>query len=173
MKKIYIVSVDDDVPLSVVELNKIKLTCDYLYDEIIGLGYDKFKHILCTDGVVPNRLLENVNDGSFRFQYNDITSGKYDPFMIDDTSFGFTVNDGVVTDEEVEELLRSASFSAGFRRKFNISSVTYEDDHDRHNKNRLHALKKVLLDREHQKRKKAKYTRVKINPLLRPSAVRR
>lgn len=177
MKRIYMVSLDDEVPLSKKVEDKIKILCYYVYDEIRGLEYDTYDKILYTD-IRYNELLEkkdNQNNYSYRFEYENFTDGKFEPFMISNTSFGFTVNDDLLSKDELSLIIERCKNIARIYYNFKIESITYEDDPK--NKNRLVALKKVLLSNEENNKKKAeqkedKYIKTRFNPMIIPSVLK-
>ena len=162
MKRIYVVSIDDEVPLSDKLADGIKVLAFLLYDEIRGYEYEDCQ-ILCHDDIIYNELLEKKeNDNKYihRFTHNDVESGMYEPFMINDRSFAFTVIDGTISDAEIKGIIDRLRLFSKVNCSLNIHSVTYEDDKK---KNRLLAIKKILLDSEKKNKKEGK---VKIKSLL-------
>ena len=170
MKKIYIVSLEDDVPLSEAVIDKVKVMAYLVYDEIRGLEYGSYSKILDTDNILYNELLERKvgNEYVHRFMYNDSEIGKYEPFMIDNASFGFTVIDGKLNENELKMIIDRSKFVAGINSRFNIDSITYEDD--KKNKNRLVALKKIIQKKNDVKKNDTKKVKVKIRTLFVPAS---
>ena len=168
VKKIYTVSLDDDIPLSDKVLNEIKMLCFLIYDEFKIVYFGGDKEILCDEeGLIYNELLEAYSDHEFhyRFKYNDYSSGKYEPFMIDDTSFGFTVNSESITVEEVSKMIDHYKKILDIDYKFTLSSYEYLDNSK---KDRLITLKKILSDINSKKQKedvKDKYIKI-LKPLV-------
>ena len=173
MKTIYTIALDDDIPLSEEILNKLKMVYFLVYDTIRILEYGNEQPILCKDGIIYNELLESRSGYSFNyhFKYDDYNSGKYDPFMIDKTSFGFTINGDMLTEEKVRSIIEECKNMIGINYQFRLASYSYEVD--KNNKNRLLTLKKVLSDRNDKKQSendKGKYIRV-LKPLMRVSSM--
>ena len=104
MKTIYTISVDEDVPQSIDLIEHMKVLCYFIYDELRNMKYDSHESIICTDNLIPNQLLESYVDNKYyyRFKYNDYSKGIYDPFMITDLSFGFTVNSDMINSVELD-----------------------------------------------------------------------
>ena len=165
MKKIYVVSLDDEIPLSPKIEDEMKVLCYLVYDEIQGYEYSDNSKILCHDDVFYNELLEKNVDGEYihRFRYDDIESGMYEPFMINGRSFAFTVNDGAIDEAEINNIIHNVRYFAHVGYNVNISSVTYEDDKK---KNRLLAIKKIILDSQKEKNKKEDGVKIKVKSIL-------
>ncbi len=168
MKRIYTVSLDDEVPLSEKVLNEIKLLCFLIYDDIINLECDGPISILAKDGIIYNELLESYQNREFhyRFLHDDYKAGKYEPFMISTTSFGFTINDDALSQDELNEIIEHCKKMLDIDYGFTINSYKYMED-EKH-KNRLITLKKILLDMESKNQKensRDKYTKV-LKPLV-------
>ena len=165
MKKIYIVSLDDEVPLSDKIKDEVKVLAYLVYEEIQGYECEDGRQILCQDGIIYNELLEkNVNgDYVHRFMHDDIESGMYEPFMIGDRSFAFTINDGTFNDAEIRDIIYKVRIFSKINSKFVIDSVTYEEDKK---KNRLLAIKKILQESQKEKNIKEDKTKTKVRSIL-------
>lgn len=130
MKKIYTITLDDDVPLSEDTISNIKEIAYFLFEEI-----DKYdRKILVVDdnhNLIRNELLESFVNGKYNFRFEsehtNIDNYRYEPFLIDNRSFGFTVYDGSIDDNEIFLLLRNVLSFFGFNYKFNIDSLYYDD----------------------------------------------
>lgn len=165
MKKIYVVSLDDGIPLSDKLKDEIKVLAYLVYDEINGYECDDGSRILYRDGIIYNELLEKNINGVYvhRFEYNDIESGIYEPFMINDRSFAFTVNDGTINDDEINNIIYRVRLFSKITYKFNINSFAYEEDKK---KNRLLAIKKIILDSQKKNEKKEDNVKVRVKSIL-------
>lgn len=162
MKRIYVVSLDDEVPLSPDLLDSIKVLAYLVYDEIMGMEYNSGKSILVHDNIRYNELLErkeSSNRYTHRFCNNTPETGTYEPFMTSDTSFAFTVNDGTLSEDDIENIIRIVRVYVEKYKKMTINSVTYEADAK--NKNRLLAIKKILTNDYGNKEDKKSKTKVK------------
>ena len=159
MKKIYTISLDDEIPLSDELLNEIKMLCFLVYDSIKILEYDEIEPILNYDGIIYNELLESYSNGCFhyRFTYDNYESGKYEPFMIDNKSFGFTVNDSKLDDEELVKILDENKKMLNMKYNFKVNAYVYKDD--KKHKNRLITLKRILMDKLNKENRKDKHIR--------------
>ncbi len=171
MNKIYMVSLNDEVPLSTIIEKKMKILCYLVYDEIRGIEYEQYTKILLLDKIIYNELLEKKeidNDYTYRFEHEDVTDGKFEPFMIDKTSFAFTIMDDKLSENELKEIIERKKVEAGLHYNFTIDSVTYENDLN--NKNRLIAIKKLITKK--QEVKKDKYVKIRTNSLLLPFSLK-
>ena len=131
MKKIYTITLDDEVPLSDVVSSDIKEIAYFLFEEI-----DKYdRQILVVDddrNLIRNELLETYRDGRYNFRFEsehtNIENYRYEPFLFNDRSFGFTVYDGSIDEEEIQSLLNNVLIFFGLNYKFNIDSIYYDDE---------------------------------------------
>lgn len=132
MNKIYTITLDDEVPLSEKVISDIKQVVYILFDKI-----DSFdRKILVFDdeksNLKRNQLLEIKNNGEyiyfFESEHSLTDNYRYEPFIINNRSFGFTVYDGSIEDEEVRELLNYSLNFLKLNYKFNIDSSLYYDD---------------------------------------------
>lgn len=146
MKTIYTISVDEDVPQSIDLIEHMKVLCYFIYDELRNMKYDSHESIICTDNLISNQLLESYVDNKYyyRFKYNDYSKGIYDPFMITDLSFGFTVNSDMINSVELDKVINKVKNLINFNYDIVIKSYSYMEDKD--NKNRLNVLKSILMD---------------------------
>lgn len=157
MKKIYIVSLDDDVPLSDETLNKIKVLCYLVYDSIKELECDEYSKTLDIESnIIYNELLETKKGDSYiyEFKYNNCEFGKYEPFMVNNTSFAFTVNSDKLSENELADIIEKSQKFAMFHFNFKIDSITYE--YDKKGKNRLMALKMLNSNYNNTSKKQVK-----------------
>ena len=134
MKELYVISLDDDIPLQSNIANDIRQIAYFLYDELDR--YDR--HILCIDddnSLIRNELYEvylNSNDTQCTYKFTSDKSSidyrHYEPFMIDDRSFGFTIYEGSLTTDEIVSSLNTVLFFLHLNKEkyqFNISSIKY------------------------------------------------
>ena len=169
MKKIYTITLDDDIPLSESISSDIKQIAYFLFEEI-----DKYdRQILVVDdnrNLIRNELLESYNNGRYNFRFEsehtNIDNYRYEPFLINDRSFGFTVYDGSITEEEILSLLNNVLIFFGLNYKFNIDSIYYDDEFVN---GRLTAYNYIMKDSTEVKQdniKVKKKTRLLPSPLL-------
>lgn len=130
MKKIYTITLDDEVPLSDIVSSDIKEIAYCLFEEM-----DKYDRPILVVGdnnnLVRNELLESFNGKRYNYRFESesskIDNYRYEPFLINSRSFGFTVYDEATTDEEIMTFLNNVQHMLGFNYKFNIDSVYYDD----------------------------------------------
>ena len=147
MRTIYTFSLGDEVSQSMELLNKFKAFGYLLYDELMTYEMEEENQILCHDDIVYNELLESQHDGKYyyRFKYDNYASGMYEPFMIDDISFGFTVNSSESSDEKVMEAFKQIKRITNFNYDIDVNSFEYIPDEE--NNNRLETLNYILYCR--------------------------
>ncbi len=83
--------------------DNMKLMAYLVYDALMDYEYESDKDILFKDGVTTNELYDGFSNhiNKYEFEHEESTSGEYEPFMISNTSFGFTVNDGSINKEQI------------------------------------------------------------------------
>ena len=153
MKRIYSITLDDDVPLSLDISSDIREIAFWLFDEV-----GKFdEQIICFDneteinqqGLIKNDLYDIPVNGKFMYQFASDLDAKnklmYEPFILSDKTFGFTVYDGTISDSEIAVLLEGVLKILKLNYKYKIDSITYDD---KNIKNRYAAIKKLLENKE-------------------------
>ncbi len=168
MKKIYRFTLDDDVPLSMSVDSDIREVAFWLYDELSHFD----DQIVCVDnydepsadGLIRNDLYDLKVNNEYVYHFtSDFVDVKnkmmYEPFILDDRSFGFTVNDGKMSDEEIERIFDGILKLLKINYKFNIESITYDDSNK---KNRLIAIKNLLTKKTESEVK----TKKRVKPSL-------
>ena len=161
MKRIYVVSLDDEVPLSQELIDSMKVLGFLVYEEIMGMEDSGIKNILHHDNIKYNELLEKKENNRYthRFTNNTPETGVYEPFMVNDRAFAFTINDGKLSVQDIENIIDRVKIYVDEYDKVNIDSVTYQEDAK--NKHRLIAIRKLLTKDYGNKEDKKIKTRVK------------
>ena len=129
----YNISLSDVSNLTDVTLDKVKLVAYLLYDALIDYEDDSRKNILYRENVVSNELYDkHVNGFSrYEFEHTDYDTGKYEPFMINDTSFGFTVYENTVDIKEISLLIDEIKKMVRFDGDFTINAISLKNKRDR------------------------------------------
>ena len=133
MKKIYTITLDDEIPLSESVSSDIREIAYFLFEEIAK--YDR--EILAVEdkkeNLIKNELLESFVNSRYNYRFesehSNIENYRYEPFLINDRSFGFTVYDGTISEEEIMHLLKTTLAFLKLNYTFNIDSVYYDDQH--------------------------------------------
>ena len=113
-------------------LDKVKLVAYLLYDALIDYEYDNDKNVLYKDNIVINEVYDSYNLVSkYEFEHTDYNTGIYEPFMINDTSFGFTVNDGSISNQEIINMIKEVKAMVNFDGDFTVSSISLKNKQDR------------------------------------------
>ena len=158
MREIYVISLDDEIPLTENIRSNIREIAYLLFDEFNK--YDREILSVDNDYLINNELYESFSSTSDKYVYR-FTSDKssidyrmYEPFIIDDTSFGFTTYKDSTTEEEVRYLLSSVSNTLNFNYNFNISKKIYDNNNINNRldaidslKNNKHNIKKLSKKR--------------------------
>lgn len=161
MKTIYMFSIDDDISQSIDVVNQFKVLCYMMYDEI-GMLEEDGNRVLYRDNIIYNELMESGGNGvyHYRFKYKDYKSGKYEPFMLDDYSFCFTVNSGAISFDEITFFLEKVKGMIKFHYNVTVESVDYLQDDK--NINRIEAIKGLVSDEEVNAEVNKKRSRIKL-----------
>ena len=168
MKRVYTFTLDDDIPLSENIGSNIREIAYWLYTEIINFDWPILWAIENKNsGLIVNELLDINYKGiyTYKFTSDDANTDyrKYEPFMISNTSFGFTVIDGSISEEEILKILNRILYMTGFKYKFNINSIVYEKEIDRFKAIDMLTGKYSEIIPENPKKP---HIRRKINPLI-------
>ena len=175
MKKIYTVTLDDDVPLSYDIASDVREIAFWLFEEINKFDrkilYFLEDENISKDGIYRNHLLDSTitKDGKYTYKFTSDNSmidyRMFEPFMLSDTSFGFTVYDGSISDSEISIILNQVLKFLKFDYKFNIDGSVYYDDTKI--SSRLMAIDMIAnksIKKEEDKGKKR--VKTKINPIF-------
>ena len=150
MRKIYTITLEDDIPLSIVDLGNIKGIAYLLYSEISNID----KPILCTnentkEELIINELKEKNIGGKYLYSFisdkDKDNYYKYEPFMINNNSFGFTVFDNSITDTEIAILLDNVFKFIGYKFNYKIDSIYYDENKKN---DRYHIIKSLINKKE-------------------------
>lgn len=110
-------------------LDKVKLAAYLVYDALIVYEYEYDKNVLYKDSIVFNELYDY--EEKYEFEHIDYNKGLYEPFMINDTSFGFTVYDNSISIQDINVIISEVKKMIGFGGNFNISSTILKNKRDR------------------------------------------
>ena len=171
MKKIYSLTLDDDVPLSENTGSDIRAVAFWLFDELANFD----KQIICFDGeketndqgLIRNELFDIKCQDKYMYRFTSdcskIDSRMFEPFILSDRAFAFTVNEGTITDGEIVVILEKILGLLKLNYKFNIDSIFYDD---KNIKNRYAAIEKLLNSKNEVQVKTKKRTKLQLNPVL-------
>ena len=157
MKKIYTITLDDDVPLSDdTYYSNVREIAFWLYEEL-----GKFDHqILCidndkemnADGLRKNELYDVPYNGGYVYRFDSdnvkgIDNRLFEPFVLDNKTFGFTVYDGSISDSELAIILDGVLKILQLNHHYSINSVLYDDTNI---KNRFKAIEAISQEEKPQ-----------------------
>lgn len=148
MKKIYTFTLDDSEVLTGGKDTIVKVIAYIVYEKIRQIDYESLSPILVSNKTLKiNELLEKYRDGQFVYsllsEKDDNNSLMYQPVLIDENTFGITINDGTIDDGEIEVVLEESLKFMGWKYKFNIDSILYEAKNQEDESNRKNAIKKI------------------------------
>ena len=174
MKKIYTFTLDDSEVLSERSKNDLRLMAYLVYDQLVAYEMRENKNLLVRGKYIKeNELYERMENGiyHYRFASDEIYMENYffEPFLINDYSFGMTVYDGVISNMEIEMILDSVISLIHFDKEIYIDSIVYDSINENDEDNRIDAIKRisnkinyVYVDKDESKiKKKSKY-----NPMM-------
>ena len=146
MKKIYTFALDDEIPLSDDVKSNIKLIAYVLYEELHDMDYESSMPILVyNDKLIVNDLYEKKNSYGYvyNFKSEQINYDKrlFNPMMINDYTFGITVNDGTIYEEKLLELLNKIMIMLKVEYNFVINSELYFSENINDETNRFSVSK--------------------------------
>ncbi len=129
----YNISLSDVSNLTDVTLDKVKLVAYLLYDALIDYEADNRKTILYRDNIVSNELFDKCVNGFSRheFEHTDYGTGKYEPFMINETSFGFTAYENSISIKEISYLVDEIKKLVRLDGEFTINCIPLKNKRDR------------------------------------------
>lgn len=160
MKRIYTITLEDgEYPSNDVERN-MKFLATLLYEEVMNLEYG-FGSILYRNNLIYNELFESGSKGSinyyFKSEKNSDGYEMYEPFVLNNTSFGFTVYDGKIDSGMVQVLLEHIQKIMNISYKFKIDdTLVFDKDKERIRLLKEFKKKKVNIEKKNNGRKLTK-----------------
>jgi len=137
MKKIYAFNFDDEECLTDDFKSKIRLVAYLLYDSIYG--YDDLIPLNINKNIVFNRIHEGF-DNSYYLDSDIYDDGiiRYEPFLLGDRTFALTVDDELISEDEIRYLFNSVLNMIKIRGNVNVFSENYfsKDINDERNRNK-------------------------------------
>ncbi len=133
MRKIYMITLEEDNPLSLVNPGVVKEVAFLLYCELCKFD----KPILCANRKNDEELIENVLyekniDNKYIYKFiSDKDNDNYylyEPFMINENSFGITVFPDSIDDADIELLIGNILRLVGYNYKYKIDFAYYDEE---------------------------------------------
>ena len=110
--------------------DKIKLMAYLIYSELIDYENEMNKNVLFKDNIVFNELYDGIKE-HYEFEHEDYQTGNYEPFMIDEDSFGFTIYDGSISNEDLNIIIDEVKKMIQFNYEFDIYGIKVLDSDER------------------------------------------
>lgn len=142
-KRIYTFTLEDDEYPSEYLTNDIRIIARLMYEELKVQDYESDNPILIQSKMIQENYLSLISNNIYRQYKFESESSQlgyqmFEPLMIDGKTFGITVNDGMISREELEELLEKIKKLIKFNFNFKIDSIVYtsknKDDESKRNK---------------------------------------
>lgn len=129
-KKIYTFTLEDDEYPSDIVVNNIRIIARLLYEEIKVQDYESDNPILIQSNMIQENYLSLISKDVY-CQYKFESEGSrleyymFEPFMISERTFGITVNDGTIDEEQLLGLLDKVKKLIKCDYNFKINSFIY------------------------------------------------
>ena len=142
-KRIYTFTLDDDDYPSEYLTNNIRIIAILLYEELKVQDYESDNPILIQSKTIQENylvLVDNYLYSRYKFGSEDNKQDyqMFEPLMFDGRTFGITVNDGTINEEQLMVLLNKVRKLIKFDFDFKIDSIVYtsknKDDESKRNK---------------------------------------
>ena len=142
-KRIYTFTLDDDDYPSEYLTNNIRIIAILLYEELKVQDYESDNPILIQSKTIQENylvLVDNYLYSRYKFGSEDNKQDyqMFEPLMFDGRTFGITVNDGTINEEQLMALLNKVRKLIKFDFDFKIDSIVYtsknKDDESKRNK---------------------------------------
>lgn len=154
MKRIYTFTLDDSECVSSEVFNVIRVMAYLIYTKLRELDYQSQNPILCNSSLLEYNELYERCIGSDKFSYSLLSDKEnkdkvlYDPVIINNNTFGITVNEGIVNDGDLAIILDDCLKFMHYNYKFNMNSIVYNSIMGNEYKARLDAINKFNQSEE-------------------------
>ena len=123
------------VPVTPEAFDNIKTIAYLMYGALLDYESERGKKILYGVGIGQNELIDKIGlYDTFDFEHTDYENGKYEPFMINKWSFGFTVCDDSFPETDMEMILGEVMGVVGVKYDYVISTEPLNSERDRKKK---------------------------------------
>ena len=126
-------SLADKSKLTGLTLDKVKLLAYLVYNALVDYEEESGNKILYKNNIIPNELYDDYRNhvDQYEFEHTDYVKGIYEPFMINDTSFGFTIYNNSITMVELKNIIVEQQLNINFNVNFNINCIVLRNNRDR------------------------------------------
>lgn len=147
-KRIYTFTLDDDDYPSEYLTNNIRIIAILLYEELKVQDYESDNPILIQSKTIQENYLVLVDNYLYsRYKFGSEDSKQdyqmFEPLMFDGRTFGITVNDGTINEEQLMVLLNKVRKLIKFDFDFKIDSIVYTSKNKDDESNRNKAIKEI------------------------------
>lgn len=147
-KRIYTFTLDDDDYPSEYLTNNIRIIAILLYEELKVQDYESDNPILIQSKTIQENylvLVDNYLYSRYKFGSEDNKQDyqMFEPLMFDGRTFGITVNDGTINEEQLMVLLNKVRKLIKFDFDFKIDSIVYTSKNKDDESNRNKAIKEI------------------------------
>ena len=155
MKRIYAFTLKTDEEYTKEVNSNLKLIAYMLYETIRNFWDGGRSPLSMSKNVKYNMLLDKDDEYQYRFysDVHDVGKTYYEPFLLSDYTFCFTVYDDVIDEDLIRYLLKNVLGLTRTDYEFDITSIDYFSEHEDDERYREKAIKEICntLDIEYEK----------------------
>ena len=144
MKKIYAFAFDEEDYLSDKWRNNIRLVAFLLYDSVYNYDEEDRIPLNLNKNIVFNRIHE-FSEHNYYLDSDCYDDGfiNYEPFLINNRCFAFTVDDNLISEKDIRSLLNSVLYIVGISSSVRICSEVYSSKNKDDERNRWKAISAI------------------------------
>lgn len=147
MKKIYTFTLEGDDYPSSKYIENLRLVAHFLYHEILNYG-NYISPLNLNKNIRYNELNEGINHLGIKYYFDSDECQdnfiNYEPFIVGENSFGFTVNDDMINEDTISVLLQYVLSILGLNYEVRINSLCYDSRDNDDERYRSKAVKEIL-----------------------------
>ena len=145
MKKIYAFTLDsDDYPSDRFRYN-LRLIAFLLYDLIYNYNDLGFTPLILNKSIRFNNIYNGYGGNRYRLEYDEynLKYVNYEPFIIGNKSFGFTVNDEYIDLNTICDLMKEVLLLINVYYKYKVDTINYDSKNLEDESNRKRAINQL------------------------------
>ena len=127
MKRIYAFTLDnDDYPSKKFGFD-LRLLAYLLYDSVYNYDGDNFIALVINKNIMPNKIHDGQYPNEYYFDFDDYDEKNYnyEPFLLGNSSFAFTIEDTMMSEETLCSLFDYVLRLTGLSYKYKVNSNYY------------------------------------------------
>lgn len=146
MKRIYAFTLDnDDYPSKKFGFD-LRLLAYLLYDSVYNYDGDNFTALVINKNIMPNMIHDGQYPNEYYFDFDDYDEKNYnyEPFLLGDSSFAFTIEDTMMSEETLCSLFDYVLRLTGLNYKYKVNSNYYFSRSKDDEKNRKKTIDSLI-----------------------------